>query len=102
MLFLNWNQILNKEKQSRPPSRNKERRGIKTTKSLSPRNGKACHNTSTALLQRIVKIRAQSIVKSNIDTLRELSPHIPQKLSKAKRSRSTNKLIHADINATTQ
>jgi hypothetical protein len=40
-----------KKKQWRPPSKKKKRRG-----KLSPRNRKACHSVSTALLKNVAEI----------------------------------------------
>jgi hypothetical protein len=50
----------------------------KEGKIQSPRNRKACHSISTALLQSVAKIGTQSTMKSNRKTLHELSPHIPE------------------------
>jgi hypothetical protein len=47
------------KKQWRPPSK-KMKRG----KNLSPRNMKACHNVTTALLQSVAEIATQSTMKS--------------------------------------
>jgi hypothetical protein len=53
---------------------------------ISPRNKKACHNTSTALLKTVVEIRTQSAMKSSRKTLHEFTSHIPQETPKRKRS----------------
>ena len=63
---------------------------------------KACHSTSTALLKSVAEIRTQSAMKSSRKTLHEFSSHIPQKTPKRKRSRSTNKMLHTDINVRAQ
>jgi hypothetical protein len=66
----------NKKKQYNKPPSKKKKKG----KSLSPRNRKACHNTSTGLLQSFAEIGTQCTMKSSRNTLHELSPHIPQKI----------------------
>jgi hypothetical protein len=68
----------------------------------SPRNIKACHNIRDALIQSVAKIRTQSIMKSNRETLHEFSTHIPQKPSKGTKSRSTNEMMRADITIRSQ
>jgi hypothetical protein len=55
-----------KKKKHKPPSKIKKKRG----KNLSPGNKKACHSISTALMQSIAEIGAQSTMKSSIKTLR--------------------------------
>jgi hypothetical protein len=60
-----------KKKQWRPPSKKKKR-----GKNLSPRNSKACHNVSIALMQRVVEIGTQSTMKSNKKPLHEFTSHI--------------------------
>jgi hypothetical protein len=52
------------EKQHKPPSK-KKKRGKKL---LSPRNRKACHSVSTALLQCIAEIGTQSTMTSSRKT----------------------------------
>jgi hypothetical protein len=74
-----------KKKQHKPPPSKKKKRG----KNLSPRNRKACHSASTALLQSVAEIGTQSTMKSSRKTLHKLSPHIPQKTPKRNRSSST-------------
>jgi hypothetical protein len=87
-----------KKKQWRPPSKKKKKGG----KNLSPRNKKACHSTSAALLKSVAEIRTQSAMKSNRKTLHEFTSHIPQKPPKRKRSRSTIKMLHTDITVRAQ
>jgi hypothetical protein len=53
-------------------------------KNLSPRNRKACHSTSTALLESVTEIRTQSAMKSSRKTLHEFTSHIPQKTNLSK------------------
>jgi hypothetical protein len=83
-----------KSKQWRPPSKKKQETG----KNLSPRNRKACHRVGTALLKSVAEIGTQSAMKSSKKTLHEFTAsHIPQKMPKRKRSRSTNKLLYTNI-----
>jgi hypothetical protein len=56
-----------KKKQWRPPTKKK-----KGGKNLSPRNRKACHSTSTALLKSVAEMGIQSAMKSS----RKTSPHL--------------------------
>jgi hypothetical protein len=63
-----------KKKQCRPPSKQKKR-----GKKLSPRNRKACHRVSTALLKSIAEIGTQSAMKSSRKALHKLTSHIPPK-----------------------
>jgi hypothetical protein len=63
-----------KKKHWRPPSKKKKRGKI-----LSPRNRKACHSVSTALLQSVAEIGTQITMKSSRKTLHEFTSHIPQK-----------------------
>jgi hypothetical protein len=58
--------------QWRPPSKTKKR-----GKKLSPRNMKACHSISTALLKSVAEIGTQSAMKSSKRTLHEFTSHIP-------------------------
>jgi hypothetical protein len=81
-----------KKKQHKPPSEKKKR-----GKKLYPRNTKACHNISTALLKSITEIGTQSTMKSSKKTFHELSPHIPPKTPKRNTSRSTNEMLHTDM-----
>jgi hypothetical protein len=60
----------------------------KTGKDPSPRNGKACHRVSTALLKSVAEIGTQSAMKSGRKTLHEFTSHIPPKTPKLNRSRS--------------
>jgi hypothetical protein len=83
-------------------TKQKKKGGKNPTSLLSPRIRKACHSISTALLESVAKIGTQSTMKSNIKTLHEFSPHIPQKTSKGNKSRSTNEMLHADITPKTQ
>jgi hypothetical protein len=55
--------------------RKKEKRG----KNLSPRNRKACHSISTALLKSVAEIGTQSVIKSSIKTLHEFTSHYREK-----------------------
>jgi hypothetical protein len=80
------------KKQWRPPSKQKKR-----GKNLSPRNRKACHSISTALLQSVTEIRTQSTMKGSRKTLHELSPHIPPKTPKRNISSSTKEILHTDM-----
>jgi hypothetical protein len=54
-----YQNISYKKKQWRPPSKKKKR-----GENLSPRNMKACHNVSTALLKSVAEIGTQSAMKS--------------------------------------
>jgi hypothetical protein len=54
----------------------KKKKGGK--KNLSPRDRKAGHSTSTALLKSVAEIRPQSAMKSSRKTLHEFTSHIPQ------------------------
>jgi hypothetical protein len=63
-----------KKKQWRPPSKEKKR-----GKNLSPRNRKACHNVSTALLKSVAEIGPHSAIKRSRKTLHEYTSHIPPK-----------------------
>jgi hypothetical protein len=65
-----------------------------TGKKLSPRNRKACHSISNALLQSVAEIGTHSAMKSSRKTLHGLSPHIPQKTPKMNISRSTYEMLH--------
>jgi hypothetical protein len=51
-------------------------------KTLSPRNRKACHSVSTALLKSVAEIGTQSAMKSSKKTLHEFTSHIPPKTPK--------------------
>jgi hypothetical protein len=62
-------------------------------KNISPRNVKACHSISTALLQSIAEIGTQSTMKSSRKTLHEISPHIPQKTTPKRNISSSTLLI---------
>jgi hypothetical protein len=62
------------KQQWRPPSK-KKKRGT----NLSPRNRKACHGVSTALLKTVAEIGTQSAMKSSRKTLHEFTSHIPPK-----------------------
>jgi hypothetical protein len=66
-----------KIKQWRPPSKTKKR-----GKNLSPKNTKACHSISIALLQSVAEVRTQSTMHNNKKTLHEFSSNIPQKRRK--------------------
>jgi hypothetical protein len=79
--------MLTGKKQWRPLCKKKER-----GKNLSPRNRKARHRVSTALLKSVAEIGTQSAMKSGRKTLHKFSSHIPPKTPKRKRSRSTNKM----------
>jgi hypothetical protein len=48
----------------------------KRGKNLSPRNMKACHSDSTALLKSVAEIGTQSAMKSSRKTLHEFTSHI--------------------------
>jgi predicted transcriptional regulator len=72
-----------KKKRHKPPSKKKKR-----GKNLSPRNRKACHSVSTALLKSVADIGSQSAMKSSRKTLHEFTSHIPQKITH-KGNRST-------------
>jgi hypothetical protein len=61
-----------KKKQWRPPSKKKKR-----GKNLTPRNRKACHRVSTALLKSVAEIGTQSAMKIGINNLHEFTSHIP-------------------------
>jgi hypothetical protein len=74
-------------------TKQKKKRG----KRLSPRNKKACHIISTALMQSVAEIRTQSPMKSSRKTLHELTSHIPPKTPKRNISGSTNEMLHTDI-----
>jgi hypothetical protein len=74
----------------------------KIGKNLSPRNRKACHNTSTALWKRVAEIGTQSATKSSRKTLHEFSSHIPPKTPKRNISRLTNEMLHTDITVRAQ
>jgi hypothetical protein len=63
--------VLQEKATARPPS--KKKRG------KNPRNRKACHSVSTALLRNAAEIGTQSAMKSSRKTLHQFSPHIPQK-----------------------
>jgi NACalpha-BTF3-like transcription factor len=69
---------------------------------LSPRNMKACHSVSTALLQSVVDMGTQSTMKSNIKTSHEFTSHIPRKKAKRNKSSSTNEMLQTDINVIAQ
>jgi hypothetical protein len=58
------------------------KQGKDMRKNLSPRNKKACHNVSTALLKSVAEIGTHSAMKSNKKTLHEFTSHIPQKRRK--------------------
>jgi hypothetical protein len=81
-----------KKKQWRPPSKKKKRGKI-----LSPRNRKACHSVSTALLKSVAEIGTQNAMKSKRKTLHEFTLHIPQTTPKRNKSSSTNKMLQTDI-----
>jgi hypothetical protein len=66
----------------------------KIGKNLNPRNWKACHSVSTALLKSVAEIGTQGAVKSSRKTLHEFTSHIPPKTPKRKISRSTNEMLH--------
>jgi hypothetical protein len=59
----------------------------KRKKPKSPRNRKACHSISTALLKSLAEIGTQSAMKSRRKTLHEFTSHIPQKTPKRNKSR---------------
>jgi hypothetical protein len=58
-----------KTRQEKPLS--EKEKGGKNPTGLSPRNRKACHTISTALLQSVAKIETQSPMESNRKTLHE-------------------------------
>jgi hypothetical protein len=68
-------------------TKHKEEKG----KNLNPRNRKACHSVSTALLNSVVEIGTQSAMKSSRKMLHEFTSHILQKRPKRNKSRPTNK-----------
>jgi hypothetical protein len=59
-------------------------------KNLNPRNRKACHSVSTALLQSVAEIVTQSTMKSSTKTLHEFTSHIPPKYRKGTRTKVFN------------
>jgi hypothetical protein len=85
------------KKQWRPPSKKKKR-----GKNLSPRNTKACHTVSTALLKSVAEIGSESAMKSSRKTLHEFTSHIPPKTPKRNISRLTNEMLHTDITVRAQ
>jgi hypothetical protein len=86
-----------KKKQWRPPSKKKKR-----GESLNPRNKKACHNVSIALLQRVAEIGTQSTMKSSKKTLHEFTPHIAPKTPKRNNSSANSKMLQTDITVRAQ
>jgi hypothetical protein len=62
-----------------PPDK---RRKEEKRKNLSPKNRKARHSVSTALLKSVAEIGTQSAMKSRRKTLHEFTSHIPQKTPK--------------------
>jgi hypothetical protein len=61
----------------KPPSRKKKR-----GKNLSPRNRKACHSVSTALVKSVAEIGTESAMKSSRKTLHEFTSNIPKNAEK--------------------
>jgi hypothetical protein len=76
-------------------AKQKEERG----ENLSPRNRKACHRVSTALLQSLAEIGTQSTMKNNKKTLHDSSPHIPKNKTPKRNispGSSMNEMPHTD------
>jgi hypothetical protein len=74
----------------------------KKRKIPKPRNMKACHTVSTALLQNVAGIETHSTTKNNRKTLHEFTSHIPPNTTKGNRSSSTNEMLHTDVTSRAQ
>jgi hypothetical protein len=81
---------------------NQKGKGGETPTCLSPRNKESCHTIGTVLMQSIAEIGIQLAINTIKKKINELSPRIPQILSKGNISRSTNKMLHADTTVITQ
>jgi hypothetical protein len=85
LFLLNVEKSSYKKKQWRLPSKKKKR-----GENLNPRNMKACHSVSIALLHSVAEIGTQSTMKSGKKTMHEFTSHIPQEPMEMSRSSSTN------------